>query len=484
MKNKISRFLRESKQNSLLGQKRRKQLLFGGIALFALLFVFILSVVVNPVAAGAMAIVPLLAGIEKKGEEGLSIGDAEKMLTNMMENVKANVSEETGKQLEEKMSAIKTLIEEKASPALIEQKMQEFQVKLDEFAEKFKPVSTKSFIERFTDELTEKVAELKNGAKEVKYEVKAISSSEIVAPNFNTQVDQNAKMPALRRPTVLDYIRQIPLGKRELVKIHLSATAYCDYAGEGAAVTVSDSVGTATETTFPAQKIKARANGISTEALFEDTPSIVNKILSDIRAQFYIFLENQVLNGLGSVSTTDKIWGIIPQFTTAFNATTIGANLKVQEPNYLDVARAMKLQAFAAPNNREYFPRILVTSPVDYFIMTTAKDAENRPLMLDGMLGGEFIVVQNRALTAGQLLLIDESVFDLYVGRNFEVQIVQDSYPYMVGEVEKIYSDKDRDTWSMIAWFRGMLTMNLADKAGNIYCSNIETAKTALKKAS
>ena len=57
-----------------------------------------------------MAIVPLLAGIEKKGEEGLSIGDAEKMLTNMMENVKANVSEETGKQLEEKMSAIKTLI--------------------------------------------------------------------------------------------------------------------------------------------------------------------------------------------------------------------------------------------------------------------------------------------------------------------------------------------------------------------------------------
>ena len=416
--------------------------------------------------------------------EDFTIEKATEMINQSVAELKGSFTPEIKAQIDALKNELLTEIKGKITEADMEKKFNEFQVKLDEFAEKFKPVSTKSFIERFTDELTEKVTELKNGAKEVKYEVKAISSSELVAPNFNTEVDQNAKMPALRRPTVLDYIRQIPLGKRELVKIHLSATAYCDYAGEGAAVTVSDSVGTATETTFPAQKIKARANGISTEALFEDTPSIVNKILSDIRAQFYIFLENQVLNGLGSVSTTDKIWGIIPQFTTAFNATTIGANLKVQEPNYLDVARAMKLQAFAAPNNREYFPRILVTSPVDYFIMTTAKDAENRPLMLDGMLGGEFIVVQNRALTAGQLLLIDESVFDLYVGRNFEVQIVQDSYPYMVGEVEKIYSDKDRDTWSMIAWFRGMLTMNLADKAGNIYCSNIETAKTALKKAS
>ena len=476
MKNKISRFLRESKQNSLLGQKRRKQLLFGGIALFALLFVFILSVVMNPVAAVVMATVPLLAGIEKKGEEGLSIGDAEKMLTNMMENVKANVSEETGKQLEEKMSAIKTLIEEKASPALIEQKMQEFQVKLDEFAEKFKPVSTKSFIERFTDELTEKVTELKNGAKEVKYEVKAISSSELVAPTFNTEVDQNAKMPALRRPSVLDYIRQLPLGKRNHVKINLSSTAYCAYQGEGAAVTVTNSVGTAAETTFPAQKIKARANGISREALLEDTPSIVQKILADLRAQFYIFLENEVLNGLGSVSTTTAIWGIIPQFTTAFNATTAGVNAKVTSPNYYDLANAMRLQAFAAPNNREYFPNVLVVSPATAYLIKAAKDAENKPLMIDGMLGGEFVVVQNRTLTNDQMLLIDESVFELYVGRNFEIAIVQDTYPVTVGETTTTYSDIDHDTYTMIAFFRGMLAMNLADKAGNIYVANIATS--------
>ena len=81
---KISKFMRESKQNSLLGQKRRKQLLFGGIALFALLFVFVLSVVVNPVAAGILAITPLLVGIEKKGEETLTIGDAQIMLTLIM----------------------------------------------------------------------------------------------------------------------------------------------------------------------------------------------------------------------------------------------------------------------------------------------------------------------------------------------------------------------------------------------------------------
>ena len=291
--------------------------------------------------------------------------------------------------------------------------------------------------------------------------MKAISSSELVAPNFNTEVDQNAKMPALRRPSVLDYIRQLPLGKRNHVKINLSSTAYCAYQGEGAAVTVTNSVGTAAETTFPAQKIKARANGISREALLEDTPSIVQKILADLRAQFYIFLENEVLNGLGSVSTTTAIWGIIPQFTTAFNAETAGVKNKVTAPNYYDLANAMRLQAFAAPNNREYFPNVLVVSPATAYLIKAAKDAENKPLMIDGMLGGEFVVVQNRTLTNDQMLLIDESVFELYVGRNFEIAIVQDTYPVTVGDTTTTYSDIDHDTYTMIAFFRGMLAMNL-----------------------
>ena len=88
----ISKFIRESKQNSLLGQKRRKQLLFGGIALFALLFVFVLSVVVNPAAAAVMAVVPLMFGIEKKGDETLTIEDAKTMLTNMMTEIKSTAS--------------------------------------------------------------------------------------------------------------------------------------------------------------------------------------------------------------------------------------------------------------------------------------------------------------------------------------------------------------------------------------------------------
>ena len=408
--------------------------------------------------------------------EDFTIEKATEMINQSVAELKGSFTPEIKAQIDALKNELLTEIKGKITESDMEKKFNEFQVKLDEFAEKFKPVSTKSFVERFTDELTEKVAELKNGAKEVKYEVKAISSSELVAPNFNTEVDQNAKMPALRRPSVLDYIRQLPLGKRNHVKINLSSTAYCAYQGEGAAVTVTNSVGTAAETTFPAQKIKARANGISREALLEDTPSIVQKILSDLRAQFYIFLENEVLNGLGSVSTTTAIWGIIPQFTTAFNATTAGVNAKVTSPNYYDLANAMRLQAFAAPNNREYFPNVLVVSPATAYLIKAAKDAENKPLMIDGMLGGEFVVVQNRTLTNDQMLLIDESVFELYVGRNFEIAIVQDTYPVTVGETTTTYSDIDHDTYTMIAFFRGMLAMNLADKAGNIYVANIGTS--------
>ena len=408
--------------------------------------------------------------------EDFTIEKATELINQSVAELKGSFTPEIKAQIDALKNELLTEIKGKITEADMEKKFNEFQVKLDEFAEKFKPVSTKSFIERFTDELTEKVTELKNGAKEVKYEVKAISSSELVAPNFNTEVDQNAKMPALRRPSVLDYIRQLPLGKRNHVKINLSSTAYCAYQGEGAAVTVTNSVGTAAETTFPAQKIKARANGISREALLEDTPSIVQKILADLRAQFYIFLENEVLNGLGSVSTTTAIWGIIPQFTTAFNAETAGVKNKVTAPNYYDLANAMRLQAFAAPNNREYFPNVLVVSPATAYLIKAAKDAENKPLMIDGMLGGEFVVVQNRTLTNDQMLLIDESVFELYVGRNFEIAIVQDTYPVTVGETTTTYSDIDHDTYTMIAFFRGMLAMNLADKAGNIYVANIGTS--------
>ena len=153
-----------------------------------------------------------------------TIEKATEMINQSVAELKGSFTPELKAQIDAFKNELLTEIKGEITEADMEKKFNEFQVKLDEFAEKFKPVSTKSFIERFTDELTEKVTELKNGAKEVKYEVKAISSSGLVAPNFNTEVDQNAKMPALRRPSVLDYIRQLPLGKRNHVKINLSST--------------------------------------------------------------------------------------------------------------------------------------------------------------------------------------------------------------------------------------------------------------------
>lgn len=361
--------------------------------------------------------------------------------------------------------------------------IQALELKMDQFVERMKQAETKSFIERFTEELTEKVNEIKSGAsKEVKFEVKSITSSELVAPKFNTEVDPNAKLPILRKPTLLDLIRKSPLGKRDHVKIALTATPYSAYQAEAAAMTVTSSTGTAAETTFPAQKIVSRANGISREALLEDTPSIVNKILLDLRDQYFLFLENECLNGLGATGVTDKIWGIIPQFATAFNATTAGVNASVASPNIYDLALAAKLQAETAASNRMFMSSVLVMSPAAYYKAKTTKDADGKPLMVDNMLGGEFTVITNRTLTAGQMLLIDPAVFELFVGRNFELEITQDSYPVTVGETTTIYSDKSHDTYSVIAWFRGMLTMNLADKGGNIYIANIAIELDNIKK--
>ena len=389
-------------------------------------------------------------------------------------------------EIDAKIDNLKTELLNNLKGAITQEKLdstiQALELKMDQFAEKMKPVETKSVTERFEAELIEKVGEIKSGAaKEIKFEVKSITSSEIVAPKFNTEVDPNAKLPELRKPTLMDLIRKSPLGKRDHVKIALTATPYCAYQAEAGAMTVTSSTGTAAETTFPAQKIVARANAISREALLEDTPSIVNKILQDLRNQFYLFLENECINGLGASNVTDKIWGILPQFTTDFNATTAGVNGTVTSPNYYDLAIAMKLQAETAASNRTFMPYVLLVSPATMYKIKTSKDGENKPLMIDGMLGGEFTVITNRTLTGDQMLLIDPSVFEMFVGRNFELEITQDTYPVTIGQTTTTYSDKSYDTFSVIAWFRGMLTMNLADKGGNIYVSNIATALGTLE---
>ena len=73
------------------------------------------------------------------------------------------------------------------------------------------------------------------------------------------------------------------------------------------------------------------------------------------------------------------------------------------------------------------------------------------------------------------MLLIDPSTLELHIGRDWEIQLTQISYDVTVGQETSNYSDALSDTFTMIAWFRGLLAMNLADKAGNIYVANIAT---------
>ena len=384
-------------------------------------------------------------------------------------------------EVKSQIDALKTELLAEIKGAITQDKLdaaiQGLELKMDQFAEKMRPApETKSVMDRLSDEIIEKaIPEIKAGNNNVKFEVKSITSTELALPNYNTNVDPNAKMPTLRKATILDVIPTVRLNKRNEVKIALGATVTCGYQAENTNVVVATSTGTATETTFKAQKIKAVATQISREALLEDTPSIMPKIFADMDLQRRLYLENQCLNGLGSSSVATAIWGIIPQFTTAFNATTSATADKVTAPNIYDLALAMKTQAEVAANNREYMPTVIVVSPATWFEIQTTKDAENRPLMIDGMLGGEFTVLKNRTLGDTEMLLIDPSTLELHIGRDWEIQLTQISYDVTVGQETSNYSDALSDTFTMIAWFRGLLAMNLADKAGNIYVANIAT---------
>lgn len=384
-------------------------------------------------------------------------------------------------EVKSQIDALKTELLAEIKGAITQDKLdaaiQGLELKMDQFAEKMRPApEIKSVMDRLSDEIIEKaIPEIKAGNSNVKFEVKSITSTELALPNYNTNVDPNAKMPTLRKATILDVIPTVRLNKRNEVKIALGATVTCGYQAENTNIVVATSTGTATETTFKAQKIKAVATQISREALLEDTPSIMPKIFADMDLQRRLYLENQCLNGLGSSSVATAIWGIIPQFTTAFNATTSATADKVTAPNIYDLALAMKTQAEVAANNREYMPTVIVVSPATWFEIQTTKDAENRPLMIDGMLGGEFTVLKNRTLGDTEMLLIDPSTLELHIGRDWEIQLTQISYDVTVGQETSNYSDALSDTFTMIAWFRGLLAMNLADKAGNIYVANIAT---------
>lgn len=391
-------------------------------------------------------------------------------------------------EVKSQIDALKTELLAEIKGAITQEKLdtaiQGLELKMDQFAEKMRPdTETKSVMDRLSDEIIKKaIPEIKAGNNNVKFEVKSITSTELALPNYNTNVDPNAKMPTLRKATILDVIPTVRLNKRNEVKIALGATVTCGYQAENTNVVVETSTGTATETTFKAQKIKAVATQISREALLEDTPSIMPKIFADMDLQRRLYLENQCLNGLGSSSVATAIWGIIPQFTTAFNATTSATSDKVTAPNIYDLALAMKTQAEVAANNREYMPNVIVVSPATWFEIQTTKDAENRPLMIDGMLGGEFTVLKNRTLGDTEMLLIDPSTLELHIGRDWEIQLTQISYDVTVGQETSKYSDALSDTFTMIAWFRGLLAMNLADKAGNIYVADIATELENIEK--
>ena len=110
-------------------------------------------------------------------------------------------------EMTQKMEALKTELLSEIKGAITQEKLDAtisaLELKMDQFAEKMRPVETKNAMEKLSDEIIEKgVSEIKKGNTNVKFEVKSITSSELVLPNYNTNVDPNAKMAPVRKPTI------------------------------------------------------------------------------------------------------------------------------------------------------------------------------------------------------------------------------------------------------------------------------------------
>ena len=164
---------------------------------------------------------------------------------------------------------------------------------------------------------------------------------------------------------------------------------------------------------------------------------------------------------------TKNIYGIKTQGSTAFNASTAGLALAIQDANIADVILAAATQ-IRISGKGQYMPKVVYMHPTDVTKLRSLKNkqADYINILPDGSLMVHGMVIMETAkVSANELLVATPETLQLHQKAGLET------------EIERVAST---DSYVLYLRWRGQVVVPTTDIIGNVYVSNITTAIAAI----
>jgi uncharacterized protein len=442
-----------------------------GVRLLTEIYLYEISIVTR--AANDKAVV-----MDTERKEDLLINKEKVMEEQKMEVVNNDFTmQEMKKAVEEKNAALeKKLNEQNDCIDNLDASIKEMSEKVMNLIEKKKYERTfdeqfKSFMEG--KDYKDALDKMQKGERQrVQFEIKLDTSA--LTGDVNRTINNTTIYADAQKNLVLfGRIPSIPVaeGKNKILFTEGSFTDNTGYVTEGNAVATANTA-SATENYRELAKIGSKLP--FTRETATDVAYLLNWAKNEGLKAIQNKVDAELISGEGAdtdSTTKKKIYGIIGQGSTAFNASTAGMANAIENADFVNLIDAIDAQINIGTNGA-YVANVIFIHPADFGKLKNVKDKSGR--FLFDQNGGVYTFVGKRVvvtskLSAGQLLVAAEEAFDLYEKQAIEI------------EIERVAST---DSYVMYERWRGQLVVPSNKKKAVIYVANISSAIAAITGAS
>lgn len=320
-----------------------------------------------------------------------------------------------------------------------------------------------------SEEFKEAVRKVTSGERErALIEVK-IESSDVTGSILRSYGDAVVEADAQNKTLLVGRLQSnfVPQDKSVVIWPEGSFTDNTGYVEEGSAIDSADAAAL-TERSRKVSKIGAKL------PFTRETSTDLSYFLNWAKNEAILAIRNKVdtelISGAGAdtnETTKKKIYGIIGQGSTAFNASTAGVSAAIPNADFVNLIDAIDAQIEIGTKGT-YFANAIYMHPSDFAKYKNLKDKNGA--LLFSQNGGIFTflgktIYRSAKVSTGSLIVADEAAFKLYEKLGFEI------------EIERVAST---DSYVMYLRWRGQLVVPANRKKAVIYVSNIATAIAAI----
>jgi HK97 family phage major capsid protein len=317
-------------------------------------------------------------------------------------------------------------------------------------------------------EFKEALANLKEG-KSSRFVTEVKTATSAITGDVNrTQQNMTVYGPTFAGAAFINRLPKYVVGadKNRIVYCNASFVDNTDYVGEGAAVATANT-GAVVEKYREVAKIGSKLE--FTAEMMSDANYFLNWLRNQSVLAINAKVDSLVWGGDGADGANAKhVYGI-KGAATAFSAAAAGHEGNVENADIYSLLLACKAQIEIATNGA-YSPNVVFVHPSVYTRIRGLRNANGDQITVNDIknfLGCE--IVSTTRLAAGEACVADLNAIQLHEKLGFEL------------EVERIAST---DSYAMHLRWRGNVVIPDEAKKAVIYVANIDTAVSAIAKAS